>query len=179
MKGNKTVIFLPLAVMAMLFVFGYISMSGTGGFTNTDLEDNLELSMQPEAPLQLSWQWGSFPEDGIAGHDYVEIISDSEPESAALELTHGDETLYESSSWFETEDGFAVAFPTYTDGEQIIGALGQVEFGGMDPDVVEEIRYHHTWADAELEEDSPDLETELSDMLPANSWTKQISAEEL
>ncbi|WP_440898556.1 hypothetical protein [Bacillus daqingensis] len=165
--------------MAMLFVFGYVSMSGTGGFTNTDLEENLELTVRQEAPLQLNWQWGSFPEDGIAGQDYVEIISESEPDSVNLTLTHGDETLYESSSWFQTEHGFAVAFPTYTDGEQIIGALGQVEFGGMEPEMMDEVRYHHTWADAEIDEDTPDLEAELADLLPANSWTKRLSGEEL
>lgn len=170
MRGNKTVIFLPLIVMLGLFTFGYFSLNQTGGFSNTELQDNIEITYEPGELHLIDWQWGSFPEDGVAGNDYMELVMTSpEVESSVLRLQQAGETLYETSDWFETQDGIAVEFPTYEDGEQIIGALGHWEFAAEGQ--INAVRYYHTWTPEELEvSDNPDLQAVMEDAVPEHHW---------
>ncbi len=75
MKGNVIVLLLPVSVMVGLFIFGYVSLSQTEATSNEDLRNDISISeeMMGHETLQIQWQWGNFPEDGIRGDDFIEI----------------------------------------------------------------------------------------------------------
>lgn len=177
MRGNKTVILLPLAVMLGLFAFGYFSLNQTGGFSNTDLEENMEILYEYNETHLINWQWGSFPEDGVVGDDYLEVVMDTpQADSAVLRLVMAGETLYETSEWITTQDGIAVSFPTYADGEQIVGAIGHWEIETQEN--ITSIRYFHTWSGADVElSEQDDLSAELQDTLGEEFWMTEQETE--
>ncbi|WP_090840745.1 hypothetical protein [Alkalicoccus daliensis] len=170
MQGNKILIFLPLLVMLGLFAIGYYSLTQTGGFTNTDLEENIFIAYEREENQYIEWQWGSFPEDGIAGTDYIELVIDADAvEEVELRLQQAGEILYETSEWEETPDGIAVEFPTYADGEQIIGALGELLLDASAD--IDAVRYYHTWAAAEINVSSSEsIQELLEERIPDQFW---------
>jgi hypothetical protein len=169
LKGNKTIIFLPLFVMAGLFVFGYFSLSDSSTLSNAELQQNIDISVSNDTPTEIAWEWGSYPADGLAGNDYIELVFDGEVENSKLELKQGDTVLFESEDWFYTDDGIAASFPTYTEEEQIIGAIGSWE---VESDTTfEAVRYYHTWAGTEIEKDEPvNLIEQLQNRIPEHHW---------
>ncbi|TVP82720.1 MAG: hypothetical protein EA344_10635 [Alkalicoccus sp.] len=171
MKGNKTIIFLPIAVMLGLFIFGYFSLNQSSGFSNSDLQQNMDITIEENS---VSWQWGSFPESGVAGEDYIEIVTDGDLEEAELRLTQADEVLYSSDEWIETSEGAAAPFPTYAEDEQIYGASGTWEI--VIDGEVEAVRYYHTWSAAEIPSNGPvDLTEVLQERIPENHWVIEES----
>ncbi|QKS70921.1 hypothetical protein FLK61_29810 [Paenalkalicoccus suaedae] len=152
MKGNKIVLFLPMIVMIGLFVFGYMYLSDLDAFTNERIEESIQFELEKENNIiDVSWQWGGFPEDGVTGNDYVELISENGDlwqyvDSVELTLFQADEVIYTSSEWSETQEGIAIAFPTYVSNEQIAGPFGTINVT-LTEDVPVSARYYHTWAE--------------------------------
>ncbi|PRO66681.1 hypothetical protein [Alkalicoccus urumqiensis] len=168
MRGNWLVVLLPLAVMAGLFAAGYFTLGGGDGMTNAQLQDNMQIDV---ADSSVSWQWGAFPEDGVAGPDIVEFVTSDEVDVSA-ELTQAGEVIASEDGVVETEDGTAVWFQTFEEEGRTTGASGTAFFEGSG---VESVRYYHTWANIDMElMESSSVEQVLSDRLPGQYWMVEM-----
>ena len=183
MRGNKVVLFLPIAVMIGLFVFGYFSFTEPDSITQEEMQDSTEFDHEVSGNrLEVYWQWNDYPDDGVVGDDYIELIAvDEDPanlqeeiENVQLELHHADEVIYESSDWVETEDGVVVSFPNEMQQEAIYGASGEVHFDFADAETAEGISlvYYHTWQDGEVEPAADKtMEEALEESVVTQWWT--------
>ncbi|MCR6110458.1 hypothetical protein HXA35_08970 [Bacillus sp. A301a_S52] len=161
--GNKIVLLLPIGVMLGLFIFGYVSLSGTEGVTNEELQETLILQAEQvdDSHVNIKWQWGNFPKDGLAGTDYIELFiidasgneKSSEVSGGMLQLTQGGDTLYQNDEVKKTFNGAVMSLPNDTSDEAILGPTGEATFRLTEP--LEEgetvaIRYYHTWVEHQL-----------------------------
>ncbi|CAM3799793.1 hypothetical protein [Alkalicoccus chagannorensis] len=169
MKGNWTVVLLPLAVMAGLFIFGYFTLQeNTAEMTNADLQEEMMLEMQEQ---QLEWEWETQPQDGVIGDNYIEIVTEDTElvDDLSVALYYANEAIESEHEVFLTEDGVAAAYPTYIDNEITAGAIGEAVW---EQSGVESVRMYHTWAQAEPEEGA-DLAEELEDQISGYYWVQE------
>ncbi|PYZ94313.1 hypothetical protein CR194_01915 [Salipaludibacillus keqinensis] len=185
MKGNAIVLLLPAVVMIGLFFFGYISLTQTEETSNEDLAGALMIQeeLKDEYTMQIEWEWGEFPEDGIRGDDFIEITlpawTGSEGGAETVEvktiLTQGNEVVYESNEAAITNSGgIAVAFPNEVQDDKIVGPRGEVTLHLSEP-VLEEneifIRYFHTWAEHPVSlESGIDIDSALTNAHIQSYW---------
>lgn len=166
MKGNAIVIILPAVVMIGLFLFGYMSISQSDSITNEDLQHSIDMTATEmnENTVEINWQWGDFPEEGIQGNDYIEVFLNDEEktldsviEGVDISLWHGDQIVYESAEFFLSDEGVVLSIPNEVRDEQILGPFGQVTLHFPEyVNVVSELqwRYYHTWTEHSINEDN-------------------------
>lgn len=180
MKGNGIVLLLPVSVMIGLFIFGYISLSQTDTVSNEDLKNSMSINEKviDNQTLQIQWQWGDFPEEGIQGDDFIEVLLPMELQDKTLDinisLSQGDEIVYENDEFVLSENGLLIAFPNEIQDEQILGPSGVVTVYFSDP-VIEDwqgsVRYYHTWYDHDLEiESGMNIENTLVNDFVQSYW---------
>lgn len=193
MQGNKIVLFLPFAVMAGLFIAGYFALSGTESLTHEQLQETAEIDYtwtedgtENSYKLTVSWRWSDYPEDGIAGDDFIELKTDNSEsaenlrqtlDDGSVNLTSGDEVTFESDDVEETADGVLVRFPNEMQQELILGAQGEAYFSFPQEDEVPDfdVRYVHTWQDGAVDLSSQvTLEQALDESAITQWWTESI-----
>ncbi|RKL68736.1 hypothetical protein CR203_01415 [Salipaludibacillus neizhouensis] len=166
MKGNAIVIILPVVVMIGLFLFGYMSISQKESITNEDLQQLITITATEmnENTVEVNWQWGDFPEEGIQGNDYIELfLSEGEKnlnsviERIEVSLWQGNQIVYESTEFFLSDKGIVIPIPNEMQDEQILGPSGQVTLHFPEyVNVATELRwrYYHTWEEHTINEDN-------------------------
>ncbi|WP_416149378.1 hypothetical protein ACM26V_24560 [Salipaludibacillus sp. HK11] len=166
MKGNAIVLILPASVMIGLFIFGYLSLSQEEVVSNEELQHSLTINNEliDERTLHIEWKWGDFPEDGIRGNDFIEILLPDDvvdelndhDVGVHISLSQGDQMIYESNRSQISANGLIIAFPNEVQDEQILGPSGEFtatfdELNINDFREEIEIRYFHTWFDHQIE----------------------------
>jgi len=180
MKGNAIVLLLPASVMIGLFIFGYISLSQTETISNQDLIHSIAITEEviDEQTLQIQWQWGDFPEDGIEGDDFIEIILPAELQdqklNVAISLSQGEKIVYKNDFFVVSDDRLTIAFPNEVQDEKILGPSGEVIVYFSEPildDWQGQVRYYHTWNDHDIKIDSGiDIEEKLLNEFIQSYW---------
>ncbi|WP_078577040.1 hypothetical protein [Salipaludibacillus agaradhaerens] len=187
--GNKVVLLLPIGVMLGLFIFGYASLSGTEEVTNEELQETIILQTEQldDSHVNIKWQWGDFPKDGLAGMDYIELLiidaSGNEKASAVsggmLQLTQGDDTLYHSDEVKKTSNGAVMSLPNDMSDEAILGPSGEATFRLAEPLEEEDtvaINYYHTWVEHRLPlSQEVTLNEVLEKQISQYYWVSQVS----
>ncbi|GEL06938.1 hypothetical protein [Salisediminibacterium halotolerans] len=198
MQGNKIVLFLPVAVMAGLFIAGYFALSGNETYSHEELAETAELDYywtdrEEGSPngyeLTVSWRWGEYPEDGIAGDDFIELQTEDQEaaeklqktlEDGSVQLTSGDEVTFASDEVEATAEGVLLRFPNEMQQELVLGAQGEAEFRFAEEDLPDfAVRYIHTWQDGSVDLSSTTtLEQALEDSAITQWWSKAVSVTE-
>lgn len=175
MKGNAIVLLLPAAVMIGLFIFGYISLSETESTSNEDLKNSMSITEKviDEQTLLIQWQWGDFPEEGIQGDDFIEVILPEELQNQkigiTISLSQGDKIVYKNDDFVKSDDRLMVTFPNEVQNEQILGPSGELTIDFSDSVLKEwhgSVRYYHTWYDHDVE---TEMGMEIEDSLISES----------
>ncbi|SER68368.1 hypothetical protein [Salipaludibacillus aurantiacus] len=156
MKENKIVLLLPFSVMVGLFIFGYLSLGGTETISNENLKNAVSVHMEKvaEDTVKVDWQWNDFPEDGLHGNDYIELVyedGNNEVIHSETTLFQGDAPVYEGEEWFFSAEGAVAVFPNEMQDNRMLGPAGTVTFQLSEPvtDAVV-VRYYHTWTEHQL-----------------------------
>ncbi|ADU29929.1 hypothetical protein [Evansella cellulosilytica] len=163
MKQHRIVLFLPLAVMIGLFIFGYITFTQTPAITNEELVNHIEFTVDTNAEsdgsysVDVTWHWTDFPQDGLSGDDFIEIILlNGEMESVQgtitsehLLLHQSEDIIYDNNVSTETDNGIAMRFPNEMRDNEMLGPRGNISLyvkDALDDDIhyVQAI-YYHTW----------------------------------
>ncbi|ADH99807.1 hypothetical protein [Salisediminibacterium selenitireducens] len=176
MNQHKTVLLLPLAVMVLLFVFGYMQFTTDEAISHLDLQEHTTLNSIADGDRQsVEWQWERYPEGTLFGDDYIEIAFPEgvEVEEAYVELTSRNEVIYSVRDWFETGDNrIAIPFPNRMIEQDLYGPSGEVivTFNEEVPDQIS-VYYVHTWMDVDVSKsDGPSLEERFEDAGMINYW---------
>lgn len=176
MNQHKTVLLLPLAVMVLLFVFGYMQFTTDESITHLDLQEYVSLNSAVDGTtLKVDWQWEQYPEGTLIGDDYIEIVFPEgyEAEEAEVKLMYRNEVIYSVREWFRTgENRMAVPFPNRMIEQDLYGPSGEVTVKVNEevPDGIS-VYYVHTWMDVDVKKsDGPSLEERFEEAGMINYW---------
>ncbi|SDY54608.1 hypothetical protein SAMN05421736_102229 [Evansella caseinilytica] len=158
MKQNKIVLLLPLTVMACLFAFGFYMIQQAEKVTNAELDKYVQLNIDlPETDvLEVSWDWGDLPEDGLTGVGIVELTlmnGDNQPvpiahQAAQLDLYQAANVIYSTVESETADSGVFLSFPNKIEDNTLYGPSGRLTVE-LDDNVGEWTtvlaRYYHVW----------------------------------
>lgn len=176
MNQHKTVLLLPLAVMVLLFVFGYMQFTTDESISHLDLQEHIRVTSSVDGDrLTVEWQWEQYPEGTLYGDDYIELAfpDGGRVNEAHVELTSRNEVIYSVRDWFETGDNrIAIPFPNRMIEQDLYGPSGEV-IVTFDQEVPDQsaVYYVHTWMDVEVSKsDGSSLEERFEDAGMINYW---------